>query len=195
MDDDCEAEPDWLERISECFTPEIALVSGRVIVPPKARRVGVCPGVAPEDVVFNPMESGLVPPPGFGLLGANMAVRRTAMDRAGAFDEYLGAGAPFQGSEEHELAHRLLASGAVLRSSSAPTVTHTYGYRYGVRSLYFYKRERLRGDGGAVGKSTLVSAPEGGLSVRSQVWSTGWNQLKTVKITPRRWRPFACSIS
>jgi hypothetical protein len=43
--------------------------------------------------------------------GANMAVRRGALESIGGFDEMLGAGAPLRGAEEKDVFWRLLRDG------------------------------------------------------------------------------------
>ena len=35
MDDDCEAQDDWLEQLDRCFASQVAFVSGAVVAPPK----------------------------------------------------------------------------------------------------------------------------------------------------------------
>ncbi len=61
-------------------------------------------------------------------MGANMAVRRPMLMRLGGFDQQLGAGAPFGGAEEIDLAYRGLALGYRLAHASEPCVWH-YGFR------------------------------------------------------------------
>jgi glycosyltransferase involved in cell wall biosynthesis len=184
IDDDCEAREDWLATLDECFTPDIGFVSGTVEAPAKeARLFAVCPQFEPEDVVFDPEQSNEVPPPGFGLLGANIAVRRADANRVGTFDEFLGAGSKFGGGEEHDYASRLVRLGVRMRSTPRSVVRHTYGYRVGIRAVYLNKRSRIRGDGALAAKRTLLATVPDELSVRRSVLNEAARQLSTIKLT------------
>jgi glycosyltransferase involved in cell wall biosynthesis len=168
LDDDCEADERWLETLDTTFSDGIGFVSGAVIAPPSAgRRLSVCPTVDPDDVEFDP--AGGDPPPGFRVLGANIAVRRTDAERIGSFDECMGAGSIFQGGEEHDYVHRLAEAGVRMRSTPASIVHHTYGVRSGIAAVYRLKRERIRGDGAVAAKGTLLEHPTGGVRVRACV--------------------------
>ena len=183
MDDDCEAREDWLAALDESFGPDIGFVCGTVEAPVKERRFfALCPRITPEDVVFDPAQAGRMPPPGFGLLGANMAVRRSVAGRVGIFDECLGAGSQFGGGEEHDYANRLAQLGVRMRSTPRAVVRHTYGYRYGVRAVYANKSARLRGDGGLSGKRTLLATRAGELSIRKSVLDEAMRQMTTVSL-------------
>jgi glycosyltransferase involved in cell wall biosynthesis len=184
MDDDCEAREDWLATLSACFTPEIGFVCGTVEAPPKEPRLfAICPRITPEDVVYDPAQTRDVRPPGFGLLGANMAVRRSVAERVGIFDECLGPGSQFAGGEEHDYADRLAQLGVKMRSTPAAVVRHSYGYRYGIRAVYGNKSSRLRGDGGLAAKRTLLRTRAGELSVRTSMIAEARRQLTTIRLT------------
>lgn len=181
MDDDCEARADWLATLDQCFTPDIGLVCGTVEAPAKERRAfALCPWIHPEDAVFIPEQSGETPPLGFGLLGANMAVRRLEAIQVGIFDECLGAGTRFGGGEEHDLFARLARHGVHMRSTPRSVVRHTYGYRYGIRALYLHRRNRVRGDGALAGKCTLLRNKASDVCVRSSVRREAREQLRSV---------------
>jgi glycosyltransferase involved in cell wall biosynthesis len=183
MDDDCEARADWLAELDESFTPDIGFVCGTVEAPAKERRLfAICPWITPSDVVWDPRQTGTYPPPGFGLLGANMAVRRAAAERVGIFDECLGPGSAFAGGEEHDYADRLARLGVRMRSTPRPVVRHTYGYRYGIRAVYSNKSSRIRGDGGRAAKVTLLESRKGELSVRQCVVKEAKRQLSTIDL-------------
>ena len=184
MDDDCEAEPDWLAAIDRSFDPSIGLVSGSLIAPPKVRRgLAVCPSLVVDDRLYDPSTDGETVPEGFGLLSANMAVRRHDALRVGGFDESIGAGTFFGGGEEHDLAFRLMRLGVRMRSTPASIVHHTGGYRYGPKTIYSHKRDRLRGDGAIAAKGFLRENPAGGGEVRRVVWDFLRAQLKTMRPT------------
>lgn len=184
MDDDCEAAPDWLYELDKAFEPTVDLVSGAVTLGPKAsRRIAVCPSISPRLQTFDLPVNSLIPD-SFVVLGANMAFRRRLLERVGGFDEYMGAGAIFQGGEEHDYIGRVVTAGAVLRCTPAPSVQHTYGYRYGLRSVYSYKRQRIRGDAAVMAKRAMLADPSGGVSIRTIVLSYAKKQARTV----RPWR-------
>jgi glycosyltransferase involved in cell wall biosynthesis len=181
MDDDCEADAGWLAAIDVAFTDDVGFVCGSVVGPPSSeRRLAVCPTIEPDDVVFDPEQGD--PPPGFGLLGANMAVRRLDAQRVGSFDECMGPGSYFQGGEEHDYLSRLAALGVRAHSTPRSIVHHTYGVRYGVRAVYSHKRERIRGDGAVTAKGTLLGVPRGGRSVRGCVVELARVQLATISL-------------
>jgi len=182
MVDDCQAQPDWLATLDECFTPEIGFVCGAVRAPERERRLFAdSPRIEPKDVVFDPGSLAATFPPGFALLGANLAVRRTDAERVGPFDECLGPGTQFAGAEEHDYASRLAQLGVRMRSTPLSVVEHTFGYWYGIRAVYATKRRHIRGDGGLAGKRTLLTIPAGTLSVRRCVLEEARQQLQTIK--------------
>lgn len=160
-DDDCEADPEWLAVLDEVFDDsDVGLVGGSLIAPPADRRLGVCPEHVAWDVVHRP-DADSVAPDGWGLAGANMAVRRSAQQQVGEFDEYLGAGARFAGSEETDYALRLESLGVTMVSTPRSIVRHTHGHRYGIRAIYRLKRNYARGYGALAAKMTLLADPRG----------------------------------
>ena len=169
LDDDCEAEQSWLATLDKAFGDDVGLVAGSLIAPPDAsRRFAVCPAIEPADVVYDPRRMQQ-PPEGFGVLGANIAVRRTDAVHVGPFDECMGPGSFFQGGEEHDYVRRLAQLGVRMRSTPSSIVHHTYGVRYGWRAVYSHKRERIRGDGAVAAKGTLLEDPGGGRAIRDCV--------------------------
>ena len=108
LDDDCEPQMDWLKAIADEFAdPHVAVVTGRI-------RPTEIDGATEQQDSIGLLDCG----PGyrkldadtrdwfelvnFGALsgGGNMAIRRTAFERLGGFDERLGRGAPQDGNEE-----------------------------------------------------------------------------------------------
>lgn len=125
-DDDCYAAPDFLRRIVDCFqeAPSLGYVGGRVLLHDRAdypitvqhldRRLDL------------PARSYVRP----GLLhGANLSVRRDALEAVGGFDERLGAGTRLQGAEDTDLVLRLSAHGFAGAYDPRPTVRHHHGRR------------------------------------------------------------------
>ena len=63
-----------------------------------------------------------------GGIGANMAIRRSALEITGAFDEMLGAGGHFPSCEDGDMAYRMLKAGFALAHVPAAEVRH-FGFR------------------------------------------------------------------
>ena len=112
-DDDCEAPPDWLERVVAEFkvAPGVDILFGPVLPSPAIPEVqSVCvPAWSfPEARDMRPGEvCGM---------GANMALRRAALARlpdGPRFDPALGPGAPFPAGEEGDFVYRLRRAGRV----------------------------------------------------------------------------------
>jgi glycosyltransferase involved in cell wall biosynthesis len=164
MDDDCEAAPNWLEVMVDRLEamPQVGLLTGVVVAPPKLRRgFGGCPSCSPEDVMYDPAVWGHRLPPGFGMIGANMAITRRTAEVVGPFDEYLGNSARFPACEEDDYRWRAVEHGIVMHSLRDAIVHHTYGWRYGVRSLWGHQRTYASGNGGYAAKLTLLRDPSG----------------------------------
>jgi glycosyltransferase involved in cell wall biosynthesis len=180
-DDDCEAAVDWLVELDRCFDEDIGLVSGSLIAPPKVGWwYASCPYVYVDDVTYDPAVDGMERAEAFQLMGANIAIRRSDVDKAGGFDEFLGAGAPFAGGEEHDYVFRLAEAGVLMRSSPKVVVRHTYGWRYGLRAVWQVKRDRFRGNAALAAKGLLAETPDGGLRIRAVVIEHARAQLSTM---------------
>ncbi len=166
-DDDCEASSDWLAVLANCFAeaPEVGLVGGALLAPEMAGRArATCPALSPADAVYDPRAMGRRAPPGWDWIGGNFAVRRDVLERAGAFDEYLGAGALFPSGEDTDYKLRLEALGVIMRSTPRAVVHHTYGARYGVGAGLRHSRNYARGNGALAAKLTLQG------DVRGEEW-------------------------
>ena len=59
-------------------------------------------------------------------VGANMAFRRSVLERVGSFDEALGAGTVTLGAEDLDLFHRVLRDGLTFRYEPAAQVRHNH---------------------------------------------------------------------
>jgi glycosyltransferase involved in cell wall biosynthesis len=181
IDDDCEADADWLVELDRCFDDDIGLVSGSLIAPPKVGWwYASCPSIDVDDVLYDPAIDGAQAAENFGLLGANMAIRRSDVGKTGGYDECLGSGSAFDGGEEHDLVFRMAEAGVRMRSSPKVVVRHTYGWRYGLRAVWKVKRDRFRGNGAIAAKGLLAEKPEGGLRVRTVVIDHARAQLTTM---------------
>jgi glycosyltransferase involved in cell wall biosynthesis len=181
MDDDCEADREWLSRLDAGFRDDVGFVCGSVEAPSRAGRwFAVCPRIAPADVMYSPTDRDAAWPPGFGLLGANMAIRRCDAERVGGFDECLGIGSAFGGGEEHDYVSRLARLGVRMRSTPDARVRHTHGYRYGARAVYLHRRDRVRGDGALAAKRTLLAGGVEPRAVGRSVYAEAKGQLSTI---------------
>ncbi len=157
-DDDCEAAPDWLSTILRTFerVPDAGIVAGDCVAPvPPKLAISMCPATRTVEATYRPSTTGFVGPPGFYWGGGNFAVRRSAMNRIGPFDEYLGAGSDFPGAEDVDFALRAEALDTVMVTTPRSVVFHSYGRRYGLRELLRYKRSSALGGGAVLAKLQL----------------------------------------
>ncbi len=126
-DDDCVVPADWATRIVQYFAsaPEVALWYGAVLAAKHAH--GWTPQYLP--LAEGPLCSPLRVPRSFGL-GANFAVRRTAAQSIGPFDEALGAGSTFGAGEDTDIGYRAFRMGLSVHTTCDPSVVH-HGIRNG----------------------------------------------------------------
>ena len=119
-DDDCYPAADYVERIRECFSAgNPGYVGGRVLL--------FDPRDAP--VTIQTLETRMeIAPRSFlrpGLIhGANMTIRRDALERSGGFDERLGAGTALYCAEDVDMLARVSALGYSGAYDPRPTVYH-----------------------------------------------------------------------
>ena len=122
IDDDVRVRPSWATALRRAFRddPDAAFVTGRL-------------GLTSEDagtewpVAFfdgaEPLDIGHDVAANIGH-GANLSVRRTALELVGGYNEMLGPGARFHAGEDLELMDRLLAHGLTGRYEPAAEATH-----------------------------------------------------------------------
>lgn len=164
LDDDCEACPDWLETLAGYFTryPEVGVISGSLIAPPPARRgFAVCPAIEPDEVLYDPTATNRQPPPGWGWVSANVAIRRSVIEQVGLLDEHLGPGTRFPAADDSDYLLRLELHGIKMLSTPRAVVHHTYGYRYGFQAVFNHARNYAIGNGALAAKLTLLGDPRG----------------------------------
>lgn len=195
-DDDCEASPEWLERLVARFnaSPRAGLVAGTLAAPPKARRApGRCPNFVPADVVYETAKPEHRPLPGrLNLIGGNLAFTRSTAEAVGPFDELLGPGGRFGVADDDDFGYRAAALGIVIRTAPDAVVYHTHGWRYGVRELWGFQRNYARGHGGFSAKLTLLGDPDGERlfkGLRRNAAFGWWTERRPglLATTPRRW--------
>ncbi len=131
-DDDVEVGATWFDEVLRLFDEHPR--AGAVCGPVRTQEGRELPGVAPAEYRWpaHPFRLGT---------GANVAVRRSALDQIGVFDEELGAGARFHAAEETDLLYRIQRAGWTILYSQGLEIVHfeqrTFGeelklhYRYG----------------------------------------------------------------
>jgi GT2 family glycosyltransferase len=159
-DDDCEADPNWLSVTAECFqsNPEVGILGGSVIAPPAPRfRLSTCPAVEVKEYLYRPSENGFQAPPFFYFIGANYAVRASAADRIGPFDEVLGPGGRYPSADEVDFCLRAEGLDIAMLTTPRSVVHHTYGRRSGIRQVFRHHWIYARGKGALIGKLELMN--------------------------------------
>lgn len=122
-DDDCYVAGDYLDSVVRVFEndPAVGFLGGRILLYDETDyRVTILE--SQEECYFQPrtfIEAGAVQ-------GANMAFRRSVLERIGGFDERLGAGTPFP-SEDIDAAAAALWSGAIGIYDPRILVYHHHG--------------------------------------------------------------------
>jgi GT2 family glycosyltransferase len=120
LDDDCVADPGWIEAIEQAFArdPELALVCGRVV--PLA---GEGEPVASRTGTRRRRFRGRSLPWNVGS-GNNFALRRAWFDGVGGCDARLGPGTPGQGALDMDLFYRVLRAGGPALYEPAAVIEH-----------------------------------------------------------------------
>jgi GT2 family glycosyltransferase len=157
-DDDVIVPSDWLTRIARAFQddPEVGLLYGQVLVPESLKHTLNDGVVVPA--LHIPRRQRLAKGQGFKVfgMGANMAMRRTAFQRLGGFDEALGGGGPLRSSQDFDFAFRMYRFGQAILLAPDVMVDH-YGSRtrdqwpgtlkaYGFGDGAFYSKHIRCGD-------------------------------------------------
>jgi GT2 family glycosyltransferase len=154
-DDDCEADPRWIEVMVQIFRerPEIGLVGGEVVAP-KARPLSIstCPSAQVKELSYQPSKSGWEAPHGLYLIGANMGLRRSVFERVGPFDPSMGAGTYYASCEDVDYGLRCELADVGILTSPRLIIHHTHGRRYGLASFLKHHRNYANGRGALVVK-------------------------------------------
>jgi cellulose synthase/poly-beta-1,6-N-acetylglucosamine synthase-like glycosyltransferase len=174
-DDDCVVDHGWTAAIERGFEdPSTGFVGGRIIpdVPTKLT-IAVSVDEQPRSFVRGDDAGALCH-------GANLAVRRTALEAIQGFDEALGAGAPFHGAEDEDVVWRMLSLGWSGRYVPDALVTHRQWRTLGdsLRLQFAYGI----GTGAFAMKIARVEGPPGRTLLRNRLWQTGmahsWRNLR-----------------
>jgi GT2 family glycosyltransferase len=114
-DDDVEVPAAWFDEVTRLFDKHRD--AGAVCGPVRTQAGRRLPGVQPAVYRWpsHPFRLGT---------GANVAVRRAALDEVGLFDEALGAGAPFHAAEETDLLYRIQRAGWGIVYSQQLEIVH-----------------------------------------------------------------------
>jgi glycosyltransferase involved in cell wall biosynthesis len=122
-DDDCLVPPDWIEKIVTVFEEQRdgELMYGQVFPAyPENDGAALTPSLRIDKPERIDRVSGYRV---FGM-GANFAARRSLFERAGTFDEALGAGGRLKASEDFDLAYRAYRRNLVILLRPEVTVRH-----------------------------------------------------------------------
>jgi glycosyltransferase involved in cell wall biosynthesis len=157
-DDDCRVAPDWATSVARLFAedPQVAVMCGRVRVPPEVAARGYAVSFEPEVREWK----GRFPPPGrdWGIT-ANFAVRRDVFAAVGAFDSLLGPGAPLVCGEEPDFLFRALKAGLKVVNASEVLVDHFGARAHGPESSRLW-RIYAAGTGAAIFKHVRLGDPD-----------------------------------
>jgi glycosyltransferase involved in cell wall biosynthesis len=161
IDDDCEADPAWLDRLRKGFVhPEVACVTGRVVAASQLRREErwfeeICSfDRGPIAQRFEANGHGHVAPHEAARMGTgcNMAFRRDIFERLGYFDVALDMGTIVGGGGDLDMFARVLDAGNYAFYSPEAVVRHYH--RSAPRLVYW----QLLGYGVSAGALALKGA-------------------------------------
>jgi glycosyltransferase involved in cell wall biosynthesis len=165
-DDDCRPRPEWTALLAAHFADSVVgFVTGRVL---PDREDGPVVAVKTDEEACR--FQGAQDPAGTGH-GANMAMRRVALEAIGGFDEILGAGSSFFAGEDHDVFYRLLRLGWVGVYDPDVVVVHSQWRRTSevLRLRYGYGI----GSGAVAIKVARLDGRLGWQLLRQRLWERG----------------------
>ena len=136
-DDDCRVSHDWIQSILRVFDadPEVAVVCGRVRIPPEIEKLGFAIGFEPQ---VREWQHDFPPPDKDWGITANLSARRSTLQRVGTFDSFLGPGAPLLCGEEPDLLFRVLKAGMKVVNAREVVVDHLGARSFGKESTQLW---------------------------------------------------------
>ena len=185
--DDCEVATDWLRALVAALSIDsrIGIVFGNILSAPHDRTRGFVPGYVRREPV---LARGIQDAHLLGGTSASMALRRSAWQRLGGFDETLGVGTPLGSAEDTDLTIRALLEGYRVYETPHAAVVHHGFFRWDQR-LPLIQRNWY-GTGAAFAKSLR----HGHVAVLQVIARLGWRwmlgQVSPVATTlgpPARW--------
>jgi len=169
-DDDCYPQPDFLERVFDCFSedPEIAFLGGRILLH-DAADAPVTIQLRSERIRI--AARSFVPA---GLIhGANLSIRRSRVIAVGGFDPWFGTGSLFP-AEDVELIARLSAAGWTGVYDPRPVVSHHHGRKQEDLAQLWEAYDRGRG---AYYAKCLLNSQISLVYLRNWYWSIRRSKL------------------
>jgi glycosyltransferase involved in cell wall biosynthesis len=148
MDDDVEAQPDWMAQIVAEFSadPMLEFIAGKLTAPAYNWENGFTPSFD-----ANPHLSRWQFP--LMAAGANFSMRRSLFDKVGGYDEYCGPGSRLRASDDTDLCWRIMRSGAKWKICPHIEVIHTHGFRE-IKDAQALTERYNFGNGGNYGRFT-----------------------------------------
>ena len=156
VDDDVLVDPWWADSLRQSVIahPEVAFITGRLRLDQSDA------GTDRPVAVFDDPEARTINPGTFDDMGhgANLAIRRDALEAVGGYDETLGPGTFWTAGEDLELLDRLLAAGFTGRYEPVASARHLqwrsrkdlyplewrYGVGQGARLALLWRLDRAR---------------------------------------------------
>jgi glycosyltransferase involved in cell wall biosynthesis len=169
LDDDCTVSPSWLRSIRAAFErhPDADIVFGQVL-----RVTEDADEYVPEHIVKHERRlHGRFRVVSARGLGAAMYLRASAVQRVGLFDVHLGAGAPFQSSEDWDYIARTLAAGLILVEAPDIAVRHYGGRRFSTGDAARLMRLNAYSHGAFHMKLLRCGEPAALLLLLDEIWA------------------------
>jgi GT2 family glycosyltransferase len=159
-DDDCEPASDWLETTARVFSTEaeVGCVGGDVVAPRRGPwwTVSTCPAAQVLECRYQPSTLGYRAPPGFYMIGANVAYRRSSIERIGPFDPTLGPGSRYPACEDVDYTIRAELEDIRMATTPKSVVHHSFGRRSGFTALRAHHSAYARGQGALLAKLQMM---------------------------------------
>ncbi len=158
-DDDCTADPTWLEVITTSFRqqPDVGVVAGDLIASKSVSgMVSTCPATRTIECLYRPSGHAPRAPAGFYFGGANLAVRHDVFDQLGGFDGFLGPGTDYPAAEDVDFGLRAELRHIPMWTRPESIIHHTNGRRYGILSVHRHIRNYALGSGALLAKLRMM---------------------------------------